>query len=59
MAEFYKNMKFTEKYCAERDKAKPENKDKKVISDDAFAIGESIEILMKGVDVIRRKWASQ
>jgi len=52
-------MKFTEKYCAERDKAKPENKDKKVISDDAFAIGESIEILMKGVDVIRRKWASQ
>lgn len=36
-------MGFAEKYCSNSDKDKPENKAKKVISDDAFAISELLE----------------
>jgi len=36
-------MVFKDKYAPDSEKAKPQNKDKKIISDDAFAIGEVIE----------------
>ena len=49
-------MTFNEKYARESEKTKPENKDKKVISDDAFAIGEIIDLLSTKLNyVIRSK----
>ena len=46
-------MNFDEIYTSESEKIQIENKDKKVISDDAFAIGKQIENLIK---TILRKW---
>lgn len=42
-------MSFKENYCDETDKTKPENKDKKIISDDAYAIGEILDNILKKV----------
>lgn len=39
-------MKFKDTYTTEDEKAKEENKDKKVISQDAYAIGELLEVIM-------------
>lgn len=36
-------MGFKEKYANTADKEKPENKDKIILSNDAFAVGEIIE----------------
>lgn len=38
-------MGFKDKYVMDTEANKPENKDKKIISDDAYAIGEMIESL--------------
>lgn len=39
-----------EKYTTQEDKEKPENKNKKVISNDAFAIADFLERLIKLID---------
>jgi len=36
-------MEFKNRYCSTSDKDKPENKEKKALSDDAFAIGEMLD----------------
>jgi hypothetical protein len=46
-------MKIEEKYCANSEKEKAENKNKKVLSDDAYAVCEFVEELTKSV---RRIW---
>lgn len=45
-------MSFKEKYTSVTEKNKPENKDKIVISDDFYSVGEVISEL---VEMIRRK----
>ena len=42
-------MKFQEKYTSLSEKDIIENKDKKIISDDAFAVGEMIEGLTDSI----------
>jgi hypothetical protein len=44
-----------EKYTSESEKEKEENKNKKVLSDDAFAICETVEELLKGVLIASQK----
>ena len=39
-------MEFQEKYTSTSDKALTQNKDKKIISDDAFALGDIIQGLI-------------
>ena len=46
-------MEFKDKYTNTKDKDKNENKDKAVLSDDAFAIGEVIDMLIKKIDQTR------
>lgn len=46
-------MEFEEKYCSESEKAKPENKDKKVLSDDAYALGEQMEKINARIALFR------
>ena len=46
-------MKFKEKYGREADKGLPKNKDKNIISDDAFAVGEMIENLINKIEHVR------
>jgi len=46
-------MKFTEKYKRESEKETDENKDKLILSDDAFAIGEVIEMLINKIEHAR------
>ena len=46
-------MRFTDKYMIEAEKSFPENKDKKIIGDDAFAIGEVIEQLINKIEHVR------
>ena len=46
-------MNFDEKYCSDSEKAKEENKDKKVISDDAFAVGDIIQNLINKIEHTR------
>ena len=46
-------MEFQEKYTSITDKDIIENKDKKIISDDAFAIGEIIQGLIKKIEQAR------
>jgi len=43
-------MDFSEKYVIESDKADPKQKDKKVISDDAFVLAELLELLIKRIE---------
>ena len=45
-------MRFEERYVRDSEKAETSNKDKKVISNDAYAIGEMLESL---VNMIARK----
>jgi len=42
-------IKLAEIYCRDSEKTSPENKDKKIISDDAFAICEYLERLIKKI----------
>lgn len=46
-------MKFQEKYTSLTDKDIPENKDKKIISDDAFAGGDIIQALIDKLEHVR------
>lgn len=46
-------MKFEDKYTSESEKSKPENKDKKVITDDAYAIAEIINALINKIEHLR------
>lgn len=46
-------MTFKDKYTPASEKDKPENKNKKVISDDAYAIGDIIQSLMKEIERAR------
>jgi len=39
-------MDFNKKYAPESEKTKPEHKDKKIIGDEAYAIGEVIQELI-------------
>ena len=48
--------KLSEKYIPTSEKSKPENKDKKVLSDDAFAICEFIEHLINKIEHTRRSF---
>ena len=36
-------MKFKEEYCAEKDKAKPENKEKAVMSNEAYVLCDLLD----------------
>lgn len=45
-----KNMKFEEKYTSDSDRTIPENKDKKVLSDDVYAL---IEQLIEAINYLR------
>lgn len=46
-------MNLTEKYAPETDKTKPENKDKKIISDDAFSLVDAIDTLINKIEHAR------
>jgi len=46
-------MSFEEKYCGDSEKAKEENKDKKIISNDAFALGDIIQTLINKIEHAR------
>ena len=46
-------MSFEEKYCRDSEKADEKNKDKKVLSDDAYAIGEQIDFLINKIEHTR------
>jgi len=46
-------MSFEEKYCRDSEKGEEKNKDKKVISDDAFAIAEFISELTNKIEHTR------
>ena len=46
-------MSFEEKYCSESEKGEEKNKDKKVISDDAFALGDIIQNLINKINHTR------
>ena len=46
-------MSFEEKYCMDSEKADEKNKDKKVISDDAFALGDIIQNLINKIEHTR------
>lgn len=48
-----KGDKFKERYCSDSEKAKEENKEKKVLSDDAFALGEVIDDLKDNIIRLR------
>jgi hypothetical protein len=45
--------KLSEKYVSNSEKEKPENKSKKVLSDDAFAVCEFIEHLINKIEHAR------
>ena len=49
-------MGFKDTYTSESEKTKIENKDKKVISDDAYAIGDVIDDLIKKIEHARVSW---
>ena len=49
----YKSMSFEEKYCSESEKGEEKNKDKKAISNDAFALGEVIQNLIDKIEHTR------
>ena len=46
-------MDFTEKYCPETEKLDAKNIEKKVLSDDAYAIGEIIQNLINKIEQAR------
>ena len=46
-------MEFKEEYTNTTEKGKMENKKKKIISDDAFAIGEMIDRLINKIEQAR------
>ena len=46
-------MSFEEKYCSESEKGEEKNKDKKAISDDAFALGDVIQNLINKIEHTR------
>jgi hypothetical protein len=46
-------MQFKEKYCSEIEKTKEENKDKIALSNDAYAISEMIDLLIKQIEITR------
>jgi len=46
-------MKLIEKYCPDSEKTKPENENKKVLSDDGYAICEFIESLINKIEHTR------
>lgn len=46
-------MELSSKYAPLSEKDKLENKDKKILSDDAYAICEFIEILTKRIEHVR------
>lgn len=46
-------MKFTEKYCSDSEKTKLENKAKKAIADDAYALGEVLQDLGNKIEKLR------
>jgi hypothetical protein len=48
-------MNFEEKYCMQSEKDKPENKDKKSISDDSFALGEVLDEIQKEIKILGLK----
>lgn len=48
-----KGDKFKERYCSESEKGDVLNKDKKVLSDDAFALGEVIDDLKDNIIRLR------
>lgn len=48
-------MRFTEKYTTENEKNKIENKDKKVLSEDTFALGEVLQDLVTELKMARIK----
>jgi hypothetical protein len=48
-------MEFNQTYTSESEKAKEENKNKKIISDDAFALGETIQELIKAIRYLSLK----
>jgi len=47
-------MDFKDKYTIECEKTKPKNKEKNVISDDAFAVGEVIDELINKIEQVRK-----
>ena len=49
----YKGMRFSDSYASVSDKDKPEAKDKKIIGDDAFALGEVIQNLIDKIEHTR------
>jgi len=46
-------MELLEKYARDSEKAEEKNKDKKIISDDAFAVIEFIDYLVKKIEHVR------
>ena len=46
-------MEFQDTYTSTSDQALPQNKDKKIISDDAFAIGELLDKILTKIFVRR------
>jgi len=48
-------MNFTDKYTTQDEKNKPQNKEKKVVSDDCFAMGEALEALAYQINKLRMK----
>ena len=46
-------MEFNDKYVSEKDQALPANKDKVVLSNDAFAIGEMLQEVVQGLRKVR------
>ena len=46
-------MKFVDKYTTQTESTLPENKDKSIIGEDAFAIGEAIDLLIAKIERVR------
>lgn len=46
-------MNLNSKYTTESEKTKPENKDKKVLTDDAFAVCEFLEELNNSIERVK------
>lgn len=46
-------MKFEEKYARDSEKSDPKHKDKKIISDDAYVIGEQLDKLVDKIEHAR------
>ena len=46
-------MSFEEKYCRDSEKTDEKNKNKKILSDDAYAIGEQIQNLINKIEHTR------